>query len=536
MVAAVALLSFFAIPKLFSQTEKYAEVGWQLKDLSQDSIYGASVERAYAQLLKGKKSQRIIVAVIDTGADTTQEDLQGVWWTNPREIPGNGIDDDHNGYVDDIHGWNFLGGSDGKNIETESYEIYREYYRLRKNGSGTDSLRHDSAAAYRSKVIRMFLEDSLDAVRNLLRLAPLQLQMHRDDSILQSAMQKNNLLGRDIKTFHPQRSVDSVARQRALYYFAKYGIDPSRTLEDYIDEVSHYLESIRSMLAAYREDPEALRQNVVRDSPELIAGHPYGNNNIAAGNTHHGTHISGIIAARRNNGIGMDGICGDVQIMMLRAVPNGGDERDKDIALAIRYAVDNGARIINMSFEKPLSPGKNWVDEAIRYAAAKDVLLIHAAGNNKSDLDSMDAYPNNRMQASGELAENFITVAASAGGPDSMILSRITNFSSKRVDIFAPGVAIYSTMPDNKYKAYSGTSFATPVVTGIAALVLSYYPTLSSLQLKDVLLRSAARFPGLTVRTGFRGNRVSFDSLSRSGGIVNAYAALKLAALITRRK
>jgi cell wall-associated protease len=529
---AITLLFAAFVQTLCAQTEKYVAIGWQLKDFGQDSVFGAGVDKAYSLLLKGKKAIPVIVAVIDTGVDSAQEDLSPRLWTNPGEIPGNGVDDDHNGYADDVHGWNFLGSTVSRNVEAESYEAYREYYRLRPSYCNAGSAHTAAEQHYWEKVKALFLSDSVETVQALGMVSKQVSQMHFDDSILQGYIHKTSLGEKDIRDVQSSDSVVRAARKNALWYFKKYSIDPYRTFEDFIDEANQYLHWISVALDGFREDPESVRKDIVGDNPNDIHDRNYGNNNISAGSTSHGTHVAGIIAATRNNGRGIDGIADQVLIMAIRAVPVGGDERDKDIALAIRYAVDNGARVINMSFDKPLSPGKKWVDDAVRYAAEKDVLLVHAAGNNKADLDSTVNFPNPDYLFPSGRAENFITVAANSGGPDSMIVSRLSNFGGREVDLFAPGVAIYSTVPGNKYKAFSGTSFAAPVVTGIAALIMEYYPRLSARQVKEVLTKSVMKFPGLMVKSPVNGKLIDFSGLSRSGGIVNAYNALQLAATL----
>ena len=314
-------------------------------------------------------------------------------------------------------------------------------------------------------------------------------------------------------------------------YFRKYWITSDMSLGGFIQEAEKYLQSARYKVNDFSKDPNAQRREVVGDDFDNPDDKSYGNNNISAGNNAHGTHVAGIIAASRNNGIGMDGIDDKVYIMGLRAVPDG-DERDKDVALAIRYAVDNGARIINLSFGKYFSPGKKWVDEAVRYAEIHDVLIIHAAGNENVNLDSVDYYPMPDYEKTGRNSCCFITVGASAGGPDSLVLARFSNYGKKQVDIFAPGVKVYSTLPSNRYGTYSGTSMAAPVVAGIAALLLEYYPDLSARQLKYILLQSAMKLPENQVKWIATGKSVDFNQLSLTGGIVNAYDALRLASTV----
>jgi cell wall-associated protease len=520
------------IQSLQAQEEKYVKHGWQLLDYRDDGLFGAGVTKAYRELLKGKKSHPVIVAVIDGGIDTAHEDLAGHIWTNKKEIPGNGIDDDHNGYVDDLHGWNFLGGKDGRNILVESFESYREYYRLNHLDSLLpDSMGVDAEKDYRERVKKGFLKDSLAQARTVSMVARVIPQMQFTDSILKAALNKKEVYVKDLKKLQTTDSVVWEARKNGLKYFRKYGISADMTLGKFIREAGKYLEGAKLEMNSFSGDPNAQRRDVVKDDFNNIHDRGYGNNNVAAGNAAHGTHVAGIIAASRNNGKGIDGVAGNVQIMMLRAVPEG-DERDKDIALAIRYAVDNGARIINMSFGKYFSPHQEWVDDAIKYAGAHNVLLVHIAGNEGLDIDTITNYPNPEMEKGHEKSAVFITVGANRSGPDSLIVARFSNYGQSVVDLFAPGVKIYSTVPGNQYETYSGTSMSAPVVTGIAALLLEYYPGLSARQLKYVITHSVMKIPGSKVKMAATGQSVDFKTLSAGGGVVNAYNAVKLAATL----
>ena len=523
----VSITVFFSSINLtFGQSTIYNAPGWQFLDYRKDSVFGAGINRAYNELLAGKKAFPVIVAVIDMGVDTAHEDLAGHLWTNTKEIPGNGIDDDGNGYVDDIHGWNFMGGKNGKNIVIESYESYREYYRLKSLPSGTkgDSL-------YQKKVKKYFLKDSLQQAKTVSLLTQVLPQMIAADSVLKITLHKDSIYVHDVMDFQPTDSVFAQVKKNSLMYFRKYWITSDMSLGSFIQEAEKYLQSARYKVNDFSKDPNAQRREVVGDDFDNPDDKSYGNNNISAGNTAHGTHVAGIIAASRNNGIGMDGIDDKVYIMSLRAVPDG-DERDKDVALAIRYAVDNGARVINMSFGKYFSPGKKWVDVAVRYAEIHDVLIIHAAGNENVNLDSVDHYPMPDYEKTGRNSCCFITVGASAGGPDSLVLARFSNYGKKQVDVFAPGVKVYSTLPANRYGTYSGTSMAAPVVAGIAALLLEYYPDLSARQLKYILLQSSMKLPESQVKWIATGKSVDFNQLSLTGGIVNAYDALRLASTV----
>jgi len=512
-----------------AQSSVYSDHGWQMLDYRTDSVFGAGVNRAYEGLLKGKKAVPVIVAVIDMGVDTGHEDLVGHIWTNTKEIAGNGIDDDGNGYVDDLHGWNFLGGKDGSNLNIESYESYREYYRLFKDSSGWANGQGYSDSLYRDKVKKSFLKDSLQQEQAVYMLAQVIPQMRKADSILKYSLHKDPIYAHDITDYQPSDSALIQVKKNTLMYFRKYGITPDMSLGQFITEADEYLESSRVKLKNLSADPNEQRRKIVGDKLNDINDKNYGNNNVSAGNTEHGTHVAGIIAASRQNGKGMDGIDDQVYIMAIRAVPDG-DERDKDVALAIRYAVDNGARIINMSFGKYFSPGKKWVDEAVRYAGAHDVLLIHAAGNENRNIDSISHFPNPKYEESSGRSELFLTVGANSGGPDSLILARFSNYGKKEVDLFAPGVKIYSTLPSNRYASWSGTSMAAPVVTGVAALIMEYYPQLTASQVKYVLTHSVMHLPDNLVKWPGGGKTVDFSQLSATGGIINAYNALQMAA------
>lgn len=521
-----ALCLFTSIHSLHAQTPNYTAHGWQLKDYRTDSVFGMGVDRAYAELLKNKKSYPVIVAIIDAGVDTAHEDLVGHIWTNSKEIPGNGIDDDHNGYIDDIHGWNFLGGKNGRNIRVESYESYREYYRLksvRPSGEPADSM-------YRNKVKKYFLKDSLQQVHTITVMEDVLPKMQASDSIFKNILQKDSVFAWEVMDYKPTDTTGMMLKKNTLMFFKKNGIATDMSLGSFIQETKEYLEISREKLKYFSGDPNAQRREIVGDDFDNLNDRIYGNNNVSAGTPSHGTHVSGIIAASRGNGKGMDGIDANVLIMALRVVPEG-DERDKDIALAIRYAVDNQARIINMSFGKYLSPGKKWVDDAVKYAANHDVLIVSAAGNEAQNLDSVGHFPTPVYESSARNTCCWITVGASAGGPDSLVLARFSNYGKNDVDLFAPGVRIYSTLPGNQYAAYSGTSMASPEVAGVAALLMEYYPKLSARQVKYILLKSVMKLPDDKVRWP-GGGMVDFSQLSVSGGIVNAYNALRLAATI----
>ncbi|PSL43773.1 subtilase family protein [Chitinophaga niastensis] len=518
-----------------AQSKSPAPKNWHLLSYDTDSVFGTSTEKAYKELLKGKKSTPVIVAVIDSGIDTTHEDLKGILWTNPREIPGNGIDDDHNGYVDDIHGWNFLGGKDGSSLKEDSDEATREYYRY-KNKYGNP----DSALAKDSKEYGTWqkLQEKIEKPNSQFKLqyksmAKLQENVNKCESILKTYLNKDDFNVAQLDSIQTTNQDVLLARNFMTRLLKSAGDEPA-SFGDFKMEFDEYMNELKRKAESTDVMPNTNREKIVGDNIEDIKDNKYGNNDVMGKFAFHGTHVSGIIAAARNNGVGIDGIADNVRIMAVKAVPDG-DERDKDVALAIRYAVDNGAQIINMSFGKPFSPHKDWVDAAVKYAEEKGVLLVHAAGNDGNNNDSVPNFPNPNY-LDGTVATNIITVGASGTGRGNDKVASFSNYGKKGVDLFAPGVQIYSTVPGgNKYGSASGTSMAAPVVVGVAALVLSYYPELSARQLKYILEKSASPLPdGSTEvnKPGTQDEKINFADLSVTGGLVNAYDALKLAATI----
>lgn len=519
---------------------------WQLLDYQKDSVYGTSVNRAYKELLKGKKSHLVIVAVIDHGVDITQEDLQGHIWTNKKEIAGNGIDDDKNGYVDDVDGWNFLGGKDGKMMDATSSEADREYARLLPvYGNIKDSSRVPNKKEYQYflRAKKKHLKDSIGrSPRRLLIIADYINRLASADSILQKKMQKPFIYFKDVESFQPQDSLENTAKKIGLGFYnqASPG-NKTISLDSVAKAVKEILNKQKDNQLLYdklKNDPNELREEIVGDDPFDINDRNYGNKIVGDKYADHGTHCSGIISAVRNNGMGMDGIADNVLIMPVRAVNalHFGDERDKDIALAIRYAVDNGAKIISMSFGKDFSPQKQWVDDAIKYAQKKGVLLVHGAGNDHADDDSTAFYPNADFLGSSGRAKNLINVGAISSDTGFALPASFSNYGQKEVDVFAPGVDIYSCVTGNKYEFMSGTSMAAPVVAGVAALILEYYPGLRAIQVKDIILKSVTLLKGKIVYKPGTKEKVDFSTLCVSGGVVNAYKALQLAAHYNQHK
>lgn len=513
--------------------------GWQLLDKETDGYYGLSLKKAY-DFVKGKKSKTVIVAVIDSGIDTLHEDLKDVLWTNPREIPGNGIDDDGNGYIDDVHGWNFLGGKDGRNVKKDSYEGARMYHQLRKiyadKTIDTASLSPDQKDEYQTwlKVKAAVEVDASSGGMDVMMMQRVLELSFKGDSILRQGIGKETYTGKDLDKYAATNPIQQQAKAILLDMFKSNNI-MEMSNKDFLSELTNQVEGEIRKKEAANTPPQDYRGEIVKDNEEDINDRSYGNNDIMAGTPLHGTHVSGIIAAKRNNGKGVDGIADDVKIMSIRAVPDG-DEHDKDIALAIRYAVDNGAKVINMSFGKSFSPHKDWVDDAVKYADSKGVLLVHAAGNDAKDVDSTDNFPNATLKKSQSKAANWITVGASSDplaepGFKSFTAS-FSNYGKKEVNIFAPGTRIYSSLPGgNVYGIEQGTSMASPVVAGVAAFILSYYPALSPKQVKYAIEKSATPLPNKVKMPGSE-RLVSLSDISTSGGVINAYQAIKLASTL----
>jgi subtilisin family serine protease len=500
---------------------------WWLLEQAGGSFPGTGADRAYRELLAGKEPrQTVTVAILDTGVDPEHEDLRDVMWTNPREVAGNGVDDDGNGYVDDVHGWNFIGGPGGRNVHQDTYEVTRIYASLRRyENANPDTLSVGARAEYqRFQEIRQELQSEVaQTQQQVQQIRGIKAAMDRFVTILQREVGSDSLTVANVTALRPMRADVMQARQ-AYLQLAGSGITSA-----VIDAELERLEGrLRNGL-----NPDFDPRTVVGDNYADLSERRYGNNDVKGPDASHGTHVAGIVAAERGNGLGVDGIASAARIMSVRVVPDG-DERDKDVANAIRYAVDNGARVINMSFGKAYSPQKQAVDEAVRYAESKGVLLVHAAGNDAADVEQEPSFPV-RAPLTGRAPANWIEVGASSYVADSLAAS-FSNYSRNRVDVFAPGVSILSTVPENDYQRNQGTSMAAPVVSGLAALILSYYPELSAQQVREIILESATRFQGRqVVRPGEAGGPVAFEELSATGGVVNAYEALRLAEQRVRR-
>lgn len=498
---------------------------WFLRDPELDSLLGVSSERAYETLLKDQPSRTVIVAVIDSGVDIEHEDLKRVIWKNEKEIPGNGIDDDNNGYVDDVYGWNFIGGKNG-NVEADTYELTREYLRLHaRYGSIEESkVSKKQKAEYETYLQIKDKYEKLKAKneQQYKLYANIYRNINHSIDTIKSIMKIEKLTAEDVQKFETKEPALLFAKGFLLSMYKNMGEDEN--IEDYVSELKEAVDYYE-VIVKYGYNEKFDSRTIVGDDVTNLYEKGYGNNDVTGADATHGTHVAGIIAADRTNELGIKGIANNVKIMAVRAVPNG-DERDKDVANAIIYAVDNGAHIINMSFGKSFSPQKEAVDKAVRYAEQKGVLLIHAAGNDGENIDEEKNFPT-RFYNDGKEAKNWIEVGASAWGGDELVGS-FSNYGKKMVAFFAPGVEVYSTVPGSKYKNESGTSMASPSTAGVAALIMSYFPELSALEVKDVLMKSTKKFDNIQVQKP-GGGKTKLDQLSITGGLVNAYEAVKLA-------
>ncbi|MDO6433882.1 S8 family peptidase [Flavitalea sp. BT771] len=483
---------------------------WQNLDLEKDSVFGISTEKAYA-LLKYKKPKIVIVAVIDGGIDTSHEDLSQIIWRNRREQANNGIDDDRNGYSDDIHGWNFIGGRVG-NVNYDNLELTRQ---LREKSPFFDSISHSRVPQEYQMSYQAFRKMKSIYDRELESAYTMIDKINRIRIVLDSIedhIGNRNPSQNDFMTYKPENDEQKDLVERMLVEFRTQA-DYKKIKQNVTDVYKYYKDKVDYGLNL-DFDPRPLIGDNYSNPHQMF----YGNNDVCGPNAQHGTHVAGVIGAVRDNERGIKGVADHIQIMAIRVVPNG-DERDKDVANAIRYAADNGASIINMSFGKRFSSEKPVVDEAVKYALSKDVLLVHAAGNEGKDLDDPEnhVFPNSLFADGSGIGDAWIEVGASGKKNDSTLVATFSNYGQKYVDVFAPGIRIYSCIPGSQYEYLDGTSMAAPVVAGLAALIREYYPHLKATQVKDIVMKSVIKSKYLI-------------KMCKTGGVINAYNALSLAA------
>lgn len=523
------------IPSLNSANAKTVELSdnelksWGSKDLVQDTIPGMSVDRAYAEIIKDYEGETVIVAVLDSGIDIEHEDLEGVIWTNIDEIPDNGIDDDNNGYIDDIHGWNFLGDIVEENLEMT--RIVRDYQDKFEGKRASDFSAAEAEKFKMYKAAKAELDKEIQQSQaSLNQYATMNNQIQMAEENLKSELDTNTLSIEKLNNFETED--EALENQKAFLLNIMNNI--GEDIDDVKDQLGDAIKYFQSRMESHFNLDLNARAEILGDDENNFSTKYYGNNNVSGpqedkADAKHGTHVAGIIAAERNNDKGMKGVADNVLIMPIRAVPDG-DEYDKDIALGIRYAVDNGAKVINTSFGKYYSTHPEWVKDAIKYAEENDVLIVNAAGNEGINLDKKQVYPNDETPENpADFVDNFINVGAITSQYGDKLVSGFSNYGKNSVDVFAPGSSIYATTPLDNYEYLQGTSMASPNVAGVAAMIRSLYPKLSAKQVKDILMES-----GLTtdqeVIVGGDANLVKpFDELSVSGKMVNMYNAIILA-------
>jgi cell wall-associated protease len=527
----------------FGYAQTKAPLDWFHKDPTNDKFNGLSTEKLYQTLLKDKPSKTIIVAVLDSGVDAEHEDLKDVMWTNTGEIPGNGIDDDKNGYVDDIHGWNFLGGKNG-NIHHETLELTRLYAKLRsKYADKTEATADDKGEFKKYMEYKKLVEEKRAAAKAQME----KYEGIKKDMLAAADKVAESFAGKKI-TLDMINGLSDADKQTSRIKNMMLGMleegeavnsmdDVKKTINDQLNGAIEHFETQYK----YQYNPDFNdRATIVGDNPNNSYERYYGNNDVEGPDASHGTHVAGIIAAARNNGVGMNGVADNVRIMSVRCVPDG-DERDKDVANAIIYAVDNGASIINMSFGKSYSWDKEAVDKAVRYAAEHDVLLVHAAGNDANNNDNGGNFPSKKFEKKGGLfkpkqASNWLEIGALSykGGED--MPAPFSNYGKKMVDVFSPGVEIYSTVPNNEYASFQGTSMASPATAGVAAILRAYYPELSAAQVREIIRGTAIKSDQMVKLPGSGKGKeapvmVKFSDLSNTGGFASSTEAVKVASM-----
>ncbi len=522
LVLLAALLWFSCIAAAQNDTavKDFTSKQWYLQDPATDNVAGISLHKAN-EFLKGKPSQKVRVAILDSGLDTAHVDIAANLWTNPGEIPWDGIDNDGNGYIDDIHGWNFLGNGKGEVIAGETLEKTRIYRNLHKKYA---RMREEQVPEKDKKEYALYLEvkasyekdfdEATEELKDLKRL----LTIFKDITATLNEHFNGNAYGVEEVKKIQSKNPELLNAKRLYLIFNKIEL----TSQDVEEGVKHYQDQLEKHLNV-NHNP----RSITGDNPLDILDTVYGNHNLDGTTPGHGTSVAGLVAALRANGLGIDGIAENVEIMLVRVVP-GGDERDKDVALGIRYAVNHGAKIINCSFGKEFSPEKWMVDDAIKYAEQHGVLIIHASGNDGQDNDQSGNFPTPLLD-DGTRASNWIEVSASTKHIGKKLPANFSNYGKTTVDLFAPGEDIMTLDPGNGYGASDGTSVAAPVVTGVAALLLSYYPQLTPEQVREILMKSVTPYGKKRVVIPGSKKKTRMKNLCLSGGVLNAYNAVKMA-------
>ena len=542
-------LKFLACILLASSTviaQNQAPDNWFNLDGQQNGVNGVSTEKVYSELLKGKTGKTVVVAVIDGGVDAEHEDLKDIMWINSREIPNNGIDDDKNGYIDDIHGWNFLGGKDGRSVNHETLEMTRVFSKLKVKYDNVDSTKLSKkqlAEFQQYKKMKADIESNLqEAQEGLAEMEGTKVMIMSALDAVETTLNGKEATKENVDAIKPGTNQNLIIAKNILSRRLSSGAKVSsikEVKEELMEQIQEGLDYYGAKVKYQYNTDFNPRADIVKDNPDDSNERYYGNNDVKGPEATHGTHVAGIIGAVRNNNKGIKGVADNVRIMGVRCVPDG-DERDKDVANSIIYAVDNGAQVINMSFGKGYSWDKKAVDKAVKYAMSKDVLLVHAAGNdaNNNDLPKKN-FPTATFEKAGwfspKKAKNWIEVGALSWKKGEDAIATFSNYGAKEVDVFSPGVDIYATVPDGKYKSLSGTSMASPVTAGVAAIIRSYFPELTAEQVKECIEKSVVPQDYKVKKPGTE-ELVKFSDLCRTGGTVNAFKAVQLASQMKGKK
>ncbi|WP_313100648.1 S8 family serine peptidase [Epilithonimonas sp.] len=525
LIAAAFYAGFATIAAQTATPNDKDQKTWYHKDYTTTKVYGVNTENAYKFLeSKGLKPKTVVVGVLDSGVEVDHSGLAKNMWKNPNEVPNNGKDDDGNGYVDDIFGWNFLGGKNA-DIDVDNMEVTRVVKKYQSVFEGSDSAKNKENQAKMPEEFAMYMK-SKEVFTKKSQEAKQNVQLYT--MIKNSIPDMVKLLGDKTLTKQNLSTIKPSTQQEAMVMqvLAQVSNDPQAAGKS-AAEVKTYMDAqMKEALDYYTPQAEKgynldfdPRKEIVGDNYDDYSEKNYGNNHYEGPDAKHGTHVAGIIAGLANGSEPQYGVASRVaKIMTVRAVPDG-DERDKDVANAIRYAVDNGAKILNMSFGKPVSPGKNVVWDAFKYAESKGVLLVKAAGNENEDIAEHQYFPTNFKSTSDEkpFVTNMIVVGANTNDPNAL-KSSFSNYNKKMVDVFAPGSEIYSTVPDGKYEYLQGTSMASPVVAGASAVLLAYMPNLKPEQIIESL-----------VKTSNASTSNGFENLSRSAGVIDVAKAAEYA-------
>ncbi|PVV55886.1 S8 family serine peptidase [Chryseobacterium sp. HMWF035] len=497
---------------------------WYHKDFATTKVYGVNTENAYKFLeSKGLKPKTVLVGVLDSGVQVDHPGLVKNIWTNPNEVPNNGKDDDGNGYVDDIHGWNFIGGKNG-DIDIDNMEVTRVVAKYKSVFEGDDSTKNKANQAKMPEEFAMYMKakdlftkKSVEAKQGFKTYS----MINEAIPVMVKLLNGKPLTPENVAAIKPADQREAMAVQvltqvaQSPEFKGKSAAEFEKAMTGQIKEALDYF-GPQEKQYDLNYDP---RKEIVGDNYDDYSEKNYGNNHYEGPDAEHGTHVAGIIAGLPNGKEIQYGVASKVaKIMSVRTVPNG-DERDKDVANAIRYAVDNGAKVLNMSFGKPVSPGKSVVWDAFKYAQDKGVLLVKAAGNENEDVAEHLAYPTNFKNVTDEkpFVNNVLVVGASTNKNDALRAS-FSNFNKKMVNVFAPGEEIYSTVPHNEYKYLQGTSMASPVVAGAAAVLLAYMPNLTPAQIIESLVKSS---------NASTANQ--FGDFSEAGGVIDLKKAAEYA-------